>query len=80
MILHITILFAITQTVVSQYPTPCPAIFSYEPRESESDRWYGKIHYSATDNIKGVRLEIILDSPADILGVCLLNYSQLHIS
>ncbi|XP_018571193.1 limulus clotting factor C-like isoform X1 [Anoplophora glabripennis] len=68
MILHFTMLFALTQLAASQNPAPCPDIFSYEPREDGSDRWYGKIQYSATNNLTGIWLQILLDKPADILG------------
>lgn len=73
MILHLTLFFALTKGTIGQNPTPCPEIFSFEPREEGSDRWYGEILYSPRNNLTGIWLHITLDRPADILGVCFLR-------
>ncbi|XP_023310719.1 limulus clotting factor C-like isoform X1 [Anoplophora glabripennis] len=62
-------LFGITiQFVVSQKPSPCPETFSYEPRGSENDRWYGVISLKTTEELTGVWLRLILDRPAELIG------------
>ena len=63
-------LFALTaQLAQSQNPSPCPQIFSYEPRVQEEDRWYGVISLQTLEDLDGVWLKVILDRPAELLGV-----------
>ncbi|XP_063924172.1 serine proteinase stubble-like isoform X3 [Zophobas morio] len=62
-------LFALTaQLAQSQNPSPCPQIFSYEPRVQEEDRWYGVISLQTLEDLDGVWLKVILDRPAELLG------------
>lgn len=69
MILYFTLFLGLIEVTAGQNATPCPGLFSYEPREKDSDRWYGEIIYSVAGNLTGVWLHVILDKPADILGV-----------
>nr|XP_008196144.1 PREDICTED: proclotting enzyme isoform X3 [Tribolium castaneum] len=54
--------------VRSQNPSPCPEIFSYEPRGQEEDRWYGVVSLQTAEDLDGVWLKITLDRPAELLG------------
>ncbi|KAJ9576185.1 hypothetical protein L9F63_006918 [Diploptera punctata] len=49
-------------------PSPCPGVFSYEGREAEKDKWFGVILVTTDAVLKGLRLDIILDSPAQLIG------------
>ncbi|RZC39732.1 hypothetical protein BDFB_013205 [Asbolus verrucosus] len=61
-------ILVVVRSVFGQNPSPCPAIFSYEPRGQEQDRWYGVISLQTKDDLDGVWLKIILDRPAELLG------------
>lgn len=55
--------------------SPCPSVFSYEGTESEHDRWFGTVLLSTDESLVGVRLDIKLDRPTQILVVrYLFNY------
>ncbi|KAJ8711195.1 hypothetical protein PYW07_008437 [Mythimna separata] len=47
--------------------SPCPDVFTYEPPDPNIDRWYGVVNVT-TDNVGQLRLDILLDDKADILG------------
>ncbi|KAJ8963547.1 hypothetical protein NQ314_005552 [Rhamnusium bicolor] len=69
MILHLLMLFVLTKVVLSQNTSPCPEVFTYEPRGSETDRWYGVISLRTSDDLIGIWLIIKLDRPAELLGL-----------
>jgi hypothetical protein len=50
-------------------PSPCPSVFSYEGREAEKDRWFGVILVTTEELLTGLRLDLMLDKPASLLGV-----------
>jgi hypothetical protein len=50
-------------------PSPCPSVFSYEGREAEKDRWFGVILVTTEELLTGLRLDLMLDRPASLLGV-----------
>ncbi|XP_063218714.1 serine protease gd-like [Bacillus rossius redtenbacheri] len=51
------------------HPTsPCPSVFSYEGRRPDKNRWFGVILVTTEEPLKGIRLDIALDRPAQILG------------
>jgi hypothetical protein len=50
-------------------PSPCPSVFSYEGRQAEKDRWFGVILVTTEELLTGLRLDVMLDKPASLLGV-----------
>jgi hypothetical protein len=64
----ISLLVLTTSLASSQNPSPCPELFSYEPRGQEEDRWYGVIRLQSREDLDGVWLKITLDRPAELLG------------
>jgi hypothetical protein len=50
-------------------PSPCPSVFSYEGREAEKDKWFGVILVTTEELLTGLRLDLMLDKPASLLGV-----------
>lgn len=58
----------IPQLVNCLNPSPCPEIFDYESKV-ENDRWYGVISLRSSEDLTGVYLNILLDRPAQLLGV-----------
>lgn len=50
-------------------PSPCPDIFSYEGAEPENNRWYGEISLRTDESLVGIRLDIELDRPSDLMVV-----------
>jgi hypothetical protein len=50
-------------------PSPCPSVFSYEGREAEKDRWFGVILVTTEELLTGLRLDLMVDRPASLLGV-----------
>lgn len=65
----ISALIFVVPLISSQNPSPCPEIFSYEPRGQEEDRWYGVISLQTHEDLDGVWLKIMLDRPVELLGV-----------
>ena len=69
------ILYVITALIVpsiqgAPHPaSPCPRVFYYEGAEPERDRWYGAVLLSTEESLVGVRLDIKLDRPSQILVV-----------
>lgn len=55
--------------VFAQKQSPCPQIFSYEPRGTEEDRWYGVLSLRTSEDLTGIWIHILLDRPAELLGV-----------
>lgn len=49
-------------------PSPCPGVFSYEGKEAEKDKWFGVILVTTDELLTGLRLDVILDRPANLLG------------
>ncbi|PNF27882.1 hypothetical protein B7P43_G08304 [Cryptotermes secundus] len=49
-------------------PSPCPSVFSYEGREAEKDKWFGVILVTTEELLTGLRLDLMLDRPASLLG------------
>lgn len=66
---YFTLFCVIIEFVVSQKPSPCPETFSYEPRGSENDRWYGVISLKTAEELTGVWLRITFDRQAELIGV-----------
>jgi hypothetical protein len=64
----ISLLVLTSSLASSQNPSPCPELFSYEPRGQEEDRWYGVIRLQSREDLDGVWLKITLDRPAELLG------------
>ncbi|CAH1118358.1 unnamed protein product [Phaedon cochleariae] len=49
--------------------SPCPRLFTYEPRNpNEPDKWYGRISLLSDSDLSGVWLRIILDKKSIQLG------------
>ncbi|XP_050441515.1 uncharacterized protein LOC126846270 [Adelges cooleyi] len=48
-------------------PSPCPDIFAYEGTEPENNRWYGEISLRTDESLVGIRLDIELDRPSDLM-------------
>lgn len=53
-------------------PSPCPDVFAYEGSEPEINKWYGEISLRTDENLVGVRLNIELDRPSDLMVVSFL--------
>ncbi|XP_025407941.1 serine proteinase stubble-like isoform X2 [Sipha flava] len=49
-------------------PSPCPDVFSYEGSEPEINKWYGEISLRTDESLAGVRLNIELDRPSDLMS------------
>ncbi|KAK6621253.1 hypothetical protein RUM43_011559 [Polyplax serrata] len=47
--------------------SPCLNVFKYEGREPEEDRWYADIYVTTDEVLNGMRLDITLDRPAELL-------------
>lgn len=54
--------------VFAQKHSPCPEVFSYEPRGTEEDRWYGVLSLRTSEDLTGIWIHILLDRPAELLG------------
>lgn len=50
-------------------PSPCPDVFAYEGSEPEYNRWYGEISLITDESLVGIRLDVELDRPADLMVV-----------
>lgn len=48
-------------------PSPCPDIFTYEGSEPENNRWYGEISLRTDESLVGIRLDVELDRPSDLM-------------
>ncbi|XP_027840204.1 serine proteinase stubble-like isoform X1 [Aphis gossypii] len=48
-------------------PSPCPDTFVYEGSEPENNRWYGEISLRTDESLVGIRLDVELDRPADLM-------------
>lgn len=50
--------------------SPCPRIFTYEPRNpNEPDKWYGQATFVADTDLTGVWIRMVFDKPSIQLGV-----------
>ncbi|EEB20276.1 hypothetical protein Phum_PHUM609370 [Pediculus humanus corporis] len=47
--------------------SPCLKVFKYEGREPEEDRWFADIYVTVDEVLNGMRLDITLDRPAELL-------------
>lgn len=78
------ILYLITTLVLpsihgaSHPASPCPRVFFYEGAEPERDRWYGAVLLSTEESLVGVRLDIKLDRPSQILVVSKKRHNRYH--
>lgn len=59
--------------VFTQNPSPCPDVFVYDTSSSQEDRWYGTISLRTAEDLVGVWVHVILDRPAELLGVKLIS-------
>lgn len=66
--LYILCLLPFLGLINCQLQSPCPEVFSYEPRGVETDRWYGVISLTSRERLRSILLTIILDRPAELLG------------
>lgn len=55
--------------VAAQNPSPCPDVFTYDTSTSQEGRWYGIISLQTSEDLVGVLVHVILDRPAELLGV-----------
>lgn len=53
----------------SDFVSPCPSVFKYEPQGNEVGKWYGVANFTSEFTLYGLWMNIVLDSKADILGV-----------
>lgn len=65
----VALLVTVIQCVASQNSSPCPKVFEYEPTGSENDRWYGVVQLQTVEELNGVWVHVVLDQPAEALGV-----------
>lgn len=64
------VFLVLCEAAVAQKPSPCPDVFVYESSSSqEDDRWYGVVSLRTPEDLDGVWVHIILDRPAELLGV-----------
>ncbi|KAF0768506.1 serine proteinase stubble-like isoform X1 [Aphis craccivora] len=54
-------------TSAAHPPSPCPDTFVYEGSEPENNRWYGEISLRTDESLVGIRLDVELDRPADLM-------------
>lgn len=59
----------VRSSLAAHPPSPCPDIFSYEGSEPENNRWYGEISLRTDESLVGIRLDIELDRPSDLMVV-----------
>ncbi|XP_050553058.1 uncharacterized protein LOC118274913 isoform X1 [Spodoptera frugiperda] len=52
----------------SDFVSPCPSVFKYEPQGNEVGKWYGVANFTSEFTLYGLWMNIVLDSKADILG------------
>lgn len=64
-------------SLASHPPSPCPDIFDYEGSEPENNRWYGEISLRTDESLVGIRLDIELDRPSDLMVVSLYLFLSL---
>jgi hypothetical protein len=57
------------KTDLQHPPSPCPSVFSYEGQEAEKDRWFGVILVTTEETLTGLRLDLTLNKPVNLLGV-----------
>ncbi|XP_029343478.1 serine proteinase stubble isoform X2 [Acyrthosiphon pisum] len=57
-----------SSSAASHPPSPCPDIFTYEGSEPENNRWYGEISLRTDESLVGIRLDIELDRPSDLMS------------
>lgn len=63
-------LLAVPSCLGALHPSsPCPSVFSYEGSQPENERWYGIALLSTDESLVGVRIDVKLDRPAEILVV-----------
>lgn len=58
-------------TQVSEFVSPCPNVFTYEPLTGEENKWYGTVNLTTDTTLYALWLDIVLDNKANILGVSL---------
>lgn len=54
--------------------SPCPDVFKYEGEEPEHNQWYGEIWLKTVQSLVGIRLDIELDRPSDLMVVSFRVY------
>ncbi|KAL3270852.1 hypothetical protein HHI36_021370 [Cryptolaemus montrouzieri] len=69
MLTKIKVIFMVLYVVRAQKPSPCPSVLQYNREPGESDRWYAVITLSSNEPLTGIWLNIMLDRPADSLGI-----------
>ncbi|CAH0696692.1 unnamed protein product [Spodoptera exigua] len=52
----------------SDFVSPCPSVFKYEPPGTEAGKWYGVVNFTSEFTLYGLWMNIVLDGKADILG------------
>ncbi|XP_060878178.1 serine proteinase stubble-like isoform X2 [Metopolophium dirhodum] len=62
------VLLVHSSSAASHPPSPCPDIFTYEGSEPENNRWYGEISLRTDESLVGIRLDIELDRPSDLMS------------
>ncbi|XP_022832030.1 uncharacterized protein LOC111360359 isoform X1 [Spodoptera litura] len=66
----LVLIMSVTGQVVqaSDFVSPCPSVFKYEPPGTEAGKWYGVVNFTSEFTLYGLWMNIVLDSKADILG------------
>ena len=61
--------FLLVVPASTQFISPCPRLFKYEPELAEKGRWYGVFTVLSDMNITGVWLRLIFDKQSIQIGV-----------
>nr|XP_049699005.1 uncharacterized protein LOC110380739 [Helicoverpa armigera] len=59
---------AIPINAQSDFISPCPSVFTYEPPGAEAGKWYGVVNLTTDTTLYALWLNVVLESKADILG------------
>ncbi|XP_046683966.1 LOW QUALITY PROTEIN: serine proteinase stubble-like [Homalodisca vitripennis] len=67
-LLWVQLILLVAPSLAALHPSSlCPSVFSYEGSQPEHERWYGIILLSTDESLVGVRIDIRLDRPAELL-------------
>ena len=75
-VIALALLHAHAQYDLVHPASPCPGVFSYEDKQADRDKWFGVVLISTEEVLTGLRLDITLDRPADLLGVSRAQVSE----
>lgn len=66
-LLSLALVLLLRSSSADHPPSPCPDIFTYEGSEPENNRWYGEISLRTDESLVGIRLDVELDRPSDLM-------------